>query len=233
MLVDEKTVMWYRLHLFGRFIFGISHEIDNYLSVVVGFSELMKLRPENGENVRRSAEKIMGSAENLSRMMKKYTYYARPGKDEESIFEIGELIEELITFAGHDLKREGVLLRINVPAEDILLRGNRGDFAYMLLNIMVNASESMAQTGGCQSIEAHREDSDTILIRITDEGLGIPQELHEEVFKPGFTTKEENYRLGLGLPVSLFFAMKFGASITFSSEVGRGTNFQIMVPAKL
>jgi signal transduction histidine kinase len=232
MRVDEKLLSWYRFHLFGRFILGVSHEIDNYLSVILGFSELLKLSPGNEQKLLKSVEKITGSAENLSRLIKKYSYYVRPQKDEESVFDISETIDELITFAGYDLKRNGVVLEKRIHADSSLLRGDRRNFAFMLLNVMVNASESMAQKGGEQVITVNRE-NDKIVTHIIDDGVGIPSELSEKIFDPGFTTKGEIYRLGLGLSVSKYLAEKIGGSINFTSKVGNGTSFEIKIPSHM
>lgn len=232
MQVDEKLISWYRFYLFGRFIPGASHEIDNYLSVTLGFSELIKINASVEDKVIKSSEKIMNSSEKLSKLMKKYSFYLREHKEEDMIFDIKVTIDELLTFAGYDLKRSGVVIRRKIPDEGFLMHGNKRDFGLMLLNIMVNASESMVNRGGCQTLEVFR-DSDKMVISVTDEGVGIPGALSEEIFKAGYTTKEENYRLGLGLPVSLYLAKKFGASIGFSSEVGGGTQFTIKIPTDM
>lgn len=231
MQVDERLISWFRFYLFGRFILGVSHEVDNYLSVVLGFAELIKINPSNEEKVIKSSEKIINSASSLSRMMKKYSFYLREQQEEDLIFDIRETIDELITFAGYDLKRNNVEIKTEMPDEGFLLRGNKRDFAFILINIMINASESMTSGGGCQTIELSR-DEDNIVITVSDEGEGIPHGLSEKVFETGFTTKGESYRLGLGLPVSRYLAKKIGATISFTSEAGKGTEFTIRVPSQ-
>lgn len=162
--------------------------------------------------------------------MKKYSYFAGEQQEEDTLFEINETIHEIITFAGYQLRKNGVGLNIDLPDEGLFLHGGRKDFALMLLNIMVNASESMADGGGCQTLAVSRDTDGTIEITVSDEGVGVRAELSEMIFKAGFTTKGESYRLGLGLPVSRQLAKRFGASIYVSSEYKKGTQFTIAIP---
>jgi hypothetical protein len=77
MQVDDRLILRFRFYLFGRFILGVSYEVDNYLSDVLGFAELIKFNSSNEEKVIKSSERIINTASSFSRMIKKYSFYLR------------------------------------------------------------------------------------------------------------------------------------------------------------
>jgi two-component system NtrC family sensor kinase len=229
MSVNEKLLEWYRFFLFGRLIVGVNHELDNYLSVVLGYAELLSSFSSDEDKVVEIGGKIMGSAEKISDMFKNYSTYVRPHKNDDNLFKVKETINDLISFAGFELRRKGVVLDLEYHCEDTNLMGDRRNFAFMLLNIMLNASEAAMETGGKQVVSFRKESSCTI-ISIADTGKGIPQNYQEKIFQPWFSTKPENFRMGLGLPISRYIAHQFRGEIRFKSDPGQGTEFQIIVP---
>ncbi len=232
MRVDAKLVEWYRFYLFGRLIMGVAHDLDNHLSVVFGYAELLSMSPGEAEKVVNSTEKILRSAEKISSVIKQYSHYARPHNEEDDIFSVKDVITTLISFAGYELKRNGVNLDFQWGGEERYIRGDRRSFAYMLLNIMLNASEA-SRRGGKQVVELLKDGKGHVCVKVTDDGEGIPPGIRDRVFDANFTTREEPFHLGLGLPVSCYLSSLFRGSISFTSEEGKGTEFLVTLPAGL
>jgi len=230
MRVDAKLINWYRFYLFGRLIMGVSHDLDNHLSVVFGYAELLSMNPEESEKVVKSTEKILSSAGKISSLLQQYSHYARPHIEDDDIFGVKEVIGAIISFAGYELRRSGVTLEFQEGGEERYIRGDKRSFAYMLLNIMLNASEA-SRKGGKVAVDLLEEMEGRVCVKVSDNGEGIPAENRERVFMENFTTREEPFHLGLGLPVSRYLSSLLRGTISFRTEEGKGTEFLVTLPA--
>jgi CheY-like chemotaxis protein len=106
--------------------------------------------------------------------------------------------------------------------------GNASELREVFVNLIVNAVDAMP-TGGNLSISCARED-DKLCLRFTDTGMGIPEDVRERIFEPFYTTKGA-HGTGLGLAVSYGIIERHEGIISVESEVGRGTTFEIVLPA--
>ena len=106
------------------------------------------------------------------------------------------------------------------------------DSTFMLLAMEINSIEAMPE-GGTLRIELNEIDSDKIQIKVTDTGIGIPEDILPHIFEPFFTTKKEGKGTGLGLAVAYGIAERHNGSIKVESKVNQGTTFTITLPKKL
>ncbi|MDO8944129.1 MAG: hypothetical protein Q7U75_13155, partial [Desulfobacterales bacterium] len=93
--MDRKTIEVYRLSLFGRMAMGLAHEVDNHLSVVIGFAEIIQISASNEQKVLASAGKILTAGEKIAALVKQHSLYVRPHSPEREFFAPGEIIPEL------------------------------------------------------------------------------------------------------------------------------------------
>ena len=137
------------------------------------------------------------------------------------------------------LIRENIELAILPAASPSLVRADPTELEQVLVNLVINASDSMPN-GGKIVIETTNASparegpgeptSEYILLSVTDTGLGMSKEVQEHIFEPFFTTKEPGKGTGLGLSMCLRVVSQSGGHITFDSEVGRGTTFNVYLP---
>ena len=146
--MDRNDVERYRLALFGRMVMGVTHEVDNHLSVVLGFSELIQLAAGKEQKVRDGAGKILAAGEKIGAIVQQFSRYARPHAPSPEPFLPGDMIPEILLFARYDLGRDNVTV---APSPDVprgILHADRRDFGLALLALLFNAAEAMAGTGG-------------------------------------------------------------------------------------
>lgn len=227
--MDRKVVEQYRLALFGRMVMGVAHEIDNHLSVVLGFSELMQLAAGKEQKVRDGAGKILSAGEKIGSIVRHFSRYVRPHAPSPEPFVAGEVIPEILLFSRYDLGRNDVtvLPPLDVPAE--ILHADRGDFGLALLALLFNAAEAMSEKGGELSMRASIDDSGWGLT-VIDHGPGIPAGIEEKVFDEGFTTRTGPQHTGMGLPVARHIAEQAGGSVRIASRAGGGCEATIRLP---
>ena len=146
--MDRKVVEQYRLALFGRMVMGVAHEIDNHLSVVLGFSELIQLGAGKEQKVRDGAGKILSAGEKIGAIVHQFSRYARSHAPSPEPFVPGEMIPEILLFSRYDLGRDNVTV---LPVPEVprgILHADRRDFGLAILALLFNAAEAMSETGG-------------------------------------------------------------------------------------
>ena len=228
--MDRKTVELYRLSLFGRMVMGVAHEVDNHLSVVLGFSELVQIAAGNEQKVRDGARKILSAGEKTGAIIKQYSNYARPHAPVRETFVPGEMIPEVLLFSRFDLGRNNVLVSAAPFVPPGLLRGDRRDLALALLALLFNGSEAMAGRGGELELSADRIDG-VLEFSVSDQGPGIPEGLEEKVFEEGFTTRVDTFHAGMGLPVARHLVAAAGGALALNNRPGGGCVATVRLPA--
>jgi len=229
--MDRKVVEQYRLALFGRMAMGVAHEIDNHLSVVLGFSELIQLAAGKEQKVRDGAGKILSAGEKIGAIVQQFSRYVRPHAPSPEPFIPGEMIPEILLFSRYDLGRDNVTV---LPIPEVppgILHADRGDFGLALLALLFNAAEAMAGTGGELAVRASIDDAGW-QFTVSDQGAGIPAEIEEKVFDAGFTTRTEPIHTGMGLPVARRLAEQAGGTLQLANVPGGGCEATIRLPVK-
>ena len=229
--MDRSVVEQYRLALFGRMVMGVAHEIDNHLSVVLGFSELIQLASGKEQKVRDGAGKILSAGEKIGAIVQQFSRYVRPHAPSPEPFVPGETIPEILLFSRYDLGRDNVTV---LPVPEIppgILHADRRDFGLALLALLFNAAEAMSEKGGELSVRVFL-DAAGWGFTVGDQGPGIPAGLEEKVFEAGFTTRPGPIHTGMGLPVARHLAEQAGGTVRVASRAGGGCEATIRMPMK-
>lgn len=229
--MDRNVVEQYRLALFGRMVMGVAHEIDNHLSVVLGFSELIQLAPGKEQNVRDGAGKILSAGEKIGAIVQHFSRYARPHAPSPEPFVPGEMIPEILLFSRYDLGRGNVTVQPILEVPPGILHADRGDFGLALLALLFNAAEAMSETGGELPVRVSI-DAAGWEFTVRDHGPGIPAEFEEKVFEVGFTTRTGPFHTGMGLPVARHLAEEAGGTLQLANGSGGGCVATIRLPMK-
>ena len=229
--MDRNVVERYRLALFGRMVMGVAHEVDNHLSVVLGFAELIQLAAGKEQKVREGAGKILSAGEKIGVIVQQFSRYARPHAPSPEPFVPGEMIPEILLFSRYDLGRNNVtvLPPAEVPRE--ILHADQRDIGLALLALLFNAGEAMSGTGGELSIRLSL-DADGWKFTVSDQGPGIPAGFEEKVFEEGFTTRTVPFNTGMGLPVAKHLVGQAGGNVRIIPRPGGGCKATIRIPVK-
>ncbi len=229
--MERKEVERYRLALFGRMVMGVAHEVDNHLSVVLGFSELIQLAAGKEQKVRDGAGKILSAGEKIGAIIHQFSRHVRPHAPSPEPFVPGEMIPEILLFSRYDLGRNNVTVLPPPEVPPGILHADRRDFGLALLALLFNAAEAMSETGGELSIRVSIG-ADGWEFTVADQGPGIPAGLEEKVFDVGFTTRTEPVNTGMGLPVARHLAEQAGGTVRIASLAGGGCEATIRMPLK-
>lgn len=230
---EMRLIMTERLASLGQMASGIAHEINNPLSAIAGCAEgllsrVMKGRfePELFENyLKIISEEIMrckGITTSMLSFVRKTTY-------EKKEINMNETLDKTIEIIGF----QGRLQRVEIKKdykEGIIIYGSEGELRQVFLSIITNALDAMNDTGAI-TLETGIE-GDTVFIKITDAGPGIPQQHLNRIFDPFFTTKSDKGGTGLGLSIANKIVANHNGAINVISEEGKGTTFKIILPSQ-
>jgi signal transduction histidine kinase len=219
-----------KLSAVGEFVAGVAHELNNPLTALIGYSELLQMNTVNAED-RDSLNRISSSAERCHKIVQSLLSFARQHPPERKLSNVNALVEAVIEILIYELRTNNIRVEKELSPHLPRLLVDPHQIQQVFLNIVNNAR---------QAIEAHRPGG---LIRITtaaagprvritfqDDGPGISEENLAKIFNPFFTTKPVGKGTGLGLSLSYGIIQEHGGSIIAESKLGRGTTFIIDLP---
>lgn len=217
-----------RMAAISRLTSGAAHEIKNPLNAIALHLEILKSKLEEQEVGQAEIEVISREIRRLDRVVKSFLDFTRPVELKTQELDLAQLLGELVDLTAPDAVASGVRVRLkNAPAEAVA-RVDRDLMQQALLNVMVNGIQAMAEKGGDLDVELEPA-GDAWLIRIRDEGAGIPDEIRDQIYQLYFTTKGKGS--GIGLAMAFQIVQLHGGTIEFASAVGEGTEFRIEIPA--
>jgi two-component system NtrC family sensor kinase len=219
-----------KLSAVGEFVAGVAHELNNPLTALIGYAELLQMSTVTDDD-RSSLKRISSSAERCHKIVQSLLSFARQHPPERKLANVNALVDGVIEILIYELRTNNIKVERELSAQLPRLLLDPHQIQQVFLNIVNNAR---------QAIEAHRPRG---LIRITtgvieqrvritfqDDGPGISEENLAKIFNPFFTTKPVGKGTGLGLSLSYGIIQEHGGSITASSKLGHGTTFIIDLP---
>ena len=228
--LEQKTRVNSRLATVGQMASGIAHEINNPLTGVIGFSQLLQ-KKDVPEDIKKNLKIICNGAERVASIVQRLLIFARQQKPERKKLDINEPIKSTIAIRAYEMEASNIDITMELAPDLPRIVADRGQLQQVFLNIILNAEAEMklAHGKGSLLIRTGRIDN-TIRISFKDDGLGIPKENLERIFDPFFTTREVGEGIGLGLSICHGIVAEHGGRIWAESEVDKGATFIVELP---
>ncbi|MDP9035873.1 MAG: ATP-binding protein [Myxococcota bacterium] len=234
-LLEERMMQADKLATFGQIAAGVVHELNNPLTAIVAYSDLLmrKAREAGGgdaddvERLRRVSE----SANRMLRFTRDLVSYARPSGSVARPVLLHAIVEQAIAFCEHVLSASGVRVERNYGAEVLTVRAVSEQLVQVFVNLLTNASQAAPARDGRVTVTTSLVGSGRrVLVHIRDNGVGIAPEHLPSIFAPFFTTKADGNGTGLGLSIVKSILESHGGAIRVESAPGSGTCFQMELP---
>ncbi|MGH7310019.1 MAG: GAF domain-containing protein, partial [Candidatus Rokuibacteriota bacterium] len=212
-----------KMSAIGQLVSGVAHEINNPLSVIIGYGQLLLSRGV-GDGLRRPLELMVQQADRMAKIVRNLLYFARQRPPERAAVNLNQVIEQTLALRLNQLTLSGVAVECDFEPALPPVMGDTQQLAQVFLNLLLNAEQAIAQAGAGGSITFRTraiEGGRTVRACVEDSGPGIPPEILPRVFEPFFTTKEVGSGTGLGLSVSYGIVEEHGGRLTAESEPGR------------
>ncbi len=221
-----------KINALGALLAGVAHELNNPLSVVVGQALLLSETVEDPK-IRKRAERIGQSADRCSRIVKTFLAMARQSEPARTAVDLNETIESALEITGYTLRSANIEVVRQLAAELPPVWGDADQLGQVLMNLIINAEQAMADTIGERRLTiatAFDAGQDQLEITVSDTGPGIPEDIRSRIFEPFFTTKSFGVGTGIGLAVSLGIVQSHGGSLEASDAPEGGARFTLRLP---
>jgi PAS domain S-box-containing protein len=205
------------------------------LAEIVGATEKDADLPYLLEEIPKALEQSQDGVSRVATLVRAMKVFAHPHRKDKSASDINEALRSTLTVARNELK---YVANVETDFDELpLINCNIGEMNQVFLNLLVNAAHAIkekikeGEKGQITVRTSKEKEEDLVLISISDTGCGIPQSIRDKIFDPFFTTKASGQGTGQGLAIARSVVVEgHRGTLTFTSEVGKGTTFYIRLP---
>ncbi len=207
----------------GKLSAGISHNLKNPLAVITSSAFALRKKLEKGdiEKGLKLIDRIEKNSKRAEEIINKLLDYAKPSFYSKQKINLKEVVENSLDFIKSSIKGKDIDIRKEL--EDITINGDKNFLEQAIVNILLNSVEAIEEKGSIE-VSLKRKDGN-IILKIKDDGYGIPEDIKEDIFEPYFTTKVNG--TGLGLSIAKKIISEHNGEIEVKTEEGKGTEFII------
>ena len=229
---ETRLVQAAKLAAVGEMAAGIAHELNNPLTTVTGFTELvLDDIPEDAPH-RADMEMVLREAHRARDVVRRLLDFARQGERVRAKSDMNEIVEDVLALTKHLIHTSGVHLNIWLGKDLPWVSVDANQMKQVFLNLIHNALQAMPAGGvlDVQTTLRKKDDRSWVTVSIKDSGVGIDPQNKERVFEPFFTTRGNSGGTGLGLSVTYGIVTDHGGTIELESKPGAGSIFTVWLP---
>jgi len=216
-----------RLQFLGNLVANFAHEIKNPLNgLSIAAQRINREFPSENPEYCFLTSTIVREIDSLNRVVNDFLSLVRPRIKEKYPFNLSALIKDIITLIQEPAKKKGIKIKMGIE-EKVEFTGDAEEIKRAILNIVLNAIESVSERTGKVEVNLRREEKE-ILIEVGDNGPGISEEIKDKIFEPYFTTRRGG--TGLGLYIAKKIIKDYNGRIVLKSTPGTGSVFTIHLP---
>ena len=224
--MEEKLRRQDRLAALGEMSAGMAHEIKNPLAAIKAGIEYIKEKSTN-EEYWKSFNLILKEINRVDRIVKDMISYARRPPLRKKMFNISEAFRNIISMYGHSIKEKDISLKFSTKG-DTFIYGDEEQIGEVLTNILLNAIDSVKYNGIINIDISGNENK--LIVKVEDNGGGVPEENMNKIFNPFFTTKTKG--TGLGLSITHRILTNHNGSINVKNNSIGGATFTVTLPRR-
>lgn len=229
-LLTQKLIQADKLSSLGELVSGVAHELNNPLTGIMCFSELL-LEERLGESADSKLRKINEASHRCKKIIENLLTFARWKRPEKKYDDVNRIIKDSVEFRAYQLSMDNIELKLDLSAAVPGTMVDASQIQQVFLNLINNASDAIREKGPGGRIEiTSRFAAGKIIVSVTDTGKGFSEEVANRLFDPFFTTKDVGKGTGLGLSISYGIIHEHGGNIYASSRPRIGTTFVVELP---
>lgn len=241
--LEAQFVQSQKMQAIGQLAGGVAHDFNNLLTAISGHCDLLLLRHDQGDQNYGDLIQIHQNANRAASLVGQLLAFSRKQNLQPEIVDLRDTLSDLAHLL-NCLVGEKVILTLSHAQDLECIKADKRQLEQVMMNLVVNASDAMPLGGEIrivtqnvsylEQIERDRAivpPGDYVLVKVSDEGHGIPPEKLPKIFEPFYTTKRTGEGTGLGLSTAYGIVKQTGGFIFAESEVERGTEFTLLFPA--
>jgi two-component system NtrC family sensor kinase len=235
-LIQSKLLQTEKMAALGQLVSGIAHELNNPLTSIQGYAQLLLTRRSASDRVA-DAQRISQEAERAGRIVKNLLLFSRETKPERRAVHLNDVVERTLSLRSYELKLQNIDVELGLDPGLPQTLADAAQLQQVVLNLIVNAERAIVLARGEEASVGHilirtrRLAGDRVALEVSDDGPGIPPENAARIFDPFFTTKPPGIGTGLGLSIVYGIVQEHGGEVTVDSLQGRGATLTVELPA--
>lgn len=220
-----------KLASLGQLVSGVAHEINNPLTSILGFSEIILSNSDLDATVRAQVRTIREEAVRLKHLVARLSQFARRTPQQAHRLDLRSVPDRLLELRAYQLAANNIRVNYRRPQKPVWIKGDRDALLQLMLQLVLNAEHAIREQResgeirlGCECLDGFA------VLTVQDDGCGVPPEMREHIFDPFFTTRLTQRGTGLGLSMCYGIVEQHGGEVAVESEVGKGTTFRVRLP---
>ena len=233
-LAENRLVQAAKLAAVGEMAAGIAHELNNPLTSVTGFAELVLDELPKESPSRADLDLVVREARRARDVVRRLLDFARQSESARANASMNKVVEDVFTLTRHLIRTNGVELTLKMQEDLPWVLMDENQMKQVLLNLVHNALQAMPSGGQLEitTAEVRKVGRDGVTVSVRDSGIGIHPEDQVRIFEPFFTTKADRGGTGLGLSVTYGIVSDHGGEIELVSQPGEGSIFTVWLPKR-
>ncbi len=238
--LEGQLLQAQKMEAIGTLAGGIAHDFNNILAAILGFLELANLDTAENSRIKYNLQQSMKAAHRAKDLVQQILAFSRQNKRERKPLHMGPIVKEGLKFLRASLPTT-IAIKENIEEDLGTVEADPTQIHQVLMNLCTNAADAMREQPGVLEISLIKMEETSGLypeldpgpylrLRVSDTGQGMTREVLKRIFDPYFTTKETGKGTGLGLAVVHGIVKSYKGHIAVSSEVKKGTTFDIYLP---
>ena len=239
-LLQQQSIRTAQLASLGELAAGVAHEINNPISGVINYAQiLLNRKTASGEDAD-LIERIMKEGERVATIVKDLLFFARESGPEKSLSNIREVLEDSLSLSAAQIRKEGILLNIDYADNLPMVNTRAQQIQQLFLNLLSNARHALNEKYPANNTNkkidiaiktVEHDNTSYVQIMFKDYGIGISKQMLERVMHPFVTTKPSGVGTGLGLSISFEIVQKHGGNLWIESVEGEFTEAFVELPS--
>jgi len=226
---DERQIHQERLAVLGEVAAVMAHELNNPLAAISMYNQMLAGDLEEGSDLIENTTVIQRNVETCKRAVRELLDYATDTTPEVGDVDVRATLEDVAVFVRPLCERARIRLELPGGSTPLFTSGDEVQIRQLFVNLVVNAIQAVGDRGGVVRLETSFDERQ-VVVRVIDDGPGVPPEVRDQIFRPFFTTKKRGSGTGLGLPTSRRICEMHGGGIELAESGPEGTVFQVRLP---
>ncbi len=242
-MLEEQLKQAQKMEAIGRLAGGIAHDFNNLLTTIQGHAERLLNGPRTEADVHDSSKRILEASRSAAEFTRQLLVFSRNQVTEAMVLNINDVVARMRPLLEETV---GATVQLAMDTDDSVknIRADASGLEQVILNLVTNARDAMPGGGKLELSTTDRtpsveesirildlEPGEYVVLTVSDSGEGMSEEVQQRLFEPFFTTKDEGEGTGLGLAIVYGIVRGLGGSVKINTELGRGTRFEIYLPA--
>lgn len=228
--MEERIREADKLASIGQLAAGVAHELNNPLSVILGFTRLLTKRSSFDRQTKDDLDIIYSNARLCKKIVEDFLNFSRQKKPQYKEADINWTIESIVSVVEAQFNHGGIRIERNYDPSIPPVTMDIDKMKQVFMNLLINACQAMNSSGFIRIATHYDKVKGGVFTVFTDTGCGIPKNIQNRIFEPFFTTKEPGHGTGLGLSVCYGIVKEHHGEIMFESEEGKGATFRVWLP---